>query len=98
MRRLCLASVVTIGICAVAATAPPVEIEPAKAVKADPSVTKLEQCQAELAECKKLVTALQRRLQAIDSERRDAQDKLVLLRDDNLRLTEELEAATRKGK
>ncbi len=70
--------------------------EPPKTVKPDPLVTKLEKVQTELLEATALVTSLQRRLRACDTERTDAQARLVLLRDDNLRLADELDAV-RKG-
>lgn len=44
----------------------------------------------QLTEATATISALQRRLRAIDQERQEAQGRIVLLVDENLRLTEEL--------
>lgn len=56
----------------------------------------LDKVRKELAQAKTMNAQLQRRLRAVDKERVTAGERIVLLLDEVLRLTEELEAA--KGK
>lgn len=47
---------------------------------------------AEFNQARLTIAALQRRLKAVDQERQEAQNRVVLLLDDNLRLADELAA------
>lgn len=96
MKRFALAIVVTIGMCAVAATAPPAESEP-KTVKPDPLVTKLEAVTAENADLKAKLTQLAAQANGLLAKVGELSQVNVLLELEVKRLAADLEAA-RKGK
>jgi peptidoglycan hydrolase CwlO-like protein len=87
VKRFSIAAIICVAMCAAASS-----VEPPVA-KTEPDKAAIKATQDELTEAKKLVAALQRRLKATDDERIEAQARLVLMRDEISRLSDELETA-----